>query len=122
MCIFLFTDVGFIFVVFPAAVDHFDLPLIWSIIFFIMILLMGLSTTITVVETVVTAIQDEFNLLRTKSLWRIVVLSCVCCVLFIAGLPLTTRVRSRMSCFYIKGKHYYLIPAYDFHETSYVSR
>ena len=84
---------GLVFVAFPAAVGHFDLPLMWSIVFFIMILLMGLSTISTLVETIVTALLDEFSLLRTKSWWRVVVLSGVCCVLFAAGLPLTSQVR-----------------------------
>ena len=95
---------------FPASVGHFDLPLMWSIVFFIMILLMGLSTMLTLVETVVTAILDEFPLLRTKSWCRAVVLTLVCCVLYTAGLPLTSQVRfsrrGTIACQYVIVRTY----------------
>ena len=32
------------------------------------------------------------------------------------------NVMRQSACLVFKGKHYYLIPAYDFHETSYASR
>ena len=53
---------------------------------------MGLTTMLTIVETIVTAFLDEYTLLRTKKWWRIVVLAVVCCLLYLLGLPLTTQV------------------------------
>lgn len=77
---------------FPATVSHFELPAMWSIFFFIMVVLMGLTTMLTLVETIVTAILDEYSLLRTNRWWRIVVLAIICCTLYLLGLPLTTQV------------------------------
>ena len=88
----IFSDTGLVFLTFPATVSHFTPPAFWSVIFFTMIVLMGLSTMLTIVETIVTAILDEYMLLRTKKWWRVIVLSVLCSVLYLLGLPLTTQV------------------------------
>lgn len=75
----------------PAAMSYFPVASLWSILFFLMIIMLGLSTQFVTIETVITAIMDEnISVFRGK---RIVVLFLVCSVLFFLGLPLSTQVR-----------------------------
>ncbi|ESO88413.1 hypothetical protein LOTGIDRAFT_126022 [Lottia gigantea] len=83
------SDVGLTFIVYPAAIVSFPVAPLWSILFFLMIVMMGLSTLFTSVETIVTAIVDEnIKILHKK---RVVILSIVCLSAFLLGLPLTTQ-------------------------------
>ncbi|KAK3594648.1 hypothetical protein CHS0354_003571 [Potamilus streckersoni] len=78
-----------VFIVIPAAITHFNPPQLWSGLFFIMILLMGMSSQLMMVETVVTAIIDERVEILRK--WRILILLCVCCIFYLLGLPQATQ-------------------------------
>ena len=81
---------GLVFVTFPASVTNFEPSSMWSAFFFLMILLMGMSSILVMTETIVTVIVDEYvDSLRKL---RVLVLFVTCCVLFLLGLPLTTRV------------------------------
>nr|XP_022325393.1 uncharacterized protein LOC111125661 isoform X3 [Crassostrea virginica] len=83
------TGPGLTFVVNPAAMSYFPIAPLWSILFFLMIIMLGLSTQFVQIETVITAIMDEnISVFRGK---RIVVLFLVCSVLFFLGLPLSTQ-------------------------------
>ncbi|GAB1598096.1 uncharacterized protein LOC115211848 isoform X2, partial [Argonauta hians] len=83
------SDVGLAFTAYPAALTFLPAAPLWAILFFLMLVMMGLSTEITVVETVVTAIIDEkIEVLRKK---RVTVLFIVCMLLYIMGLPMTTE-------------------------------
>lgn len=85
------SGIGLTFVVNPAAMSYFPVASLWSILFFLMIIMLGLSTQFVTIETVITAIMDEnISVFRGK---RIVVLFLVCSVLFFLGLPLSTQVR-----------------------------
>jgi len=57
---FLFFDsgAGLAFIAYPAAVARLPIAPLWSILFFIMFLTLGLGTQFTVLETVVTTIVD----------------------------------------------------------------
>ncbi|KAL3878283.1 hypothetical protein ACJMK2_030648 [Sinanodonta woodiana] len=80
---------GLVFIVLPAAIQRFNPPQLWSGLFFIMILLMGLSSQMMMVEMVVTAIIDEKVQILRK--WRILVLLCVCSIFYLLGLPQATQ-------------------------------
>ncbi|XP_036359291.1 uncharacterized protein LOC115211848 isoform X2 [Octopus sinensis] len=83
------SDVGLAFTAYPAALTYLPAAPLWAILFFLMLVMMGLSTEITVVETVVTAIIDEkIEVLRKK---RVTVLFIVCMLLYFMGLPMTTE-------------------------------
>lgn len=83
------SGIGLTFVVNPAAMSYFPIASLWSILFFLMIIMLGLSTQFVTIETVITAVMDEnISVFRGK---RIVVLFLVCSVLFFLGLPLSTQ-------------------------------
>ncbi|XP_062602139.1 uncharacterized protein LOC134263777 isoform X2 [Saccostrea cucullata] len=83
------SGIGLTFIVNPAAMSYFPVAPLWSILFFLMIIMLGLSTQFVQIETIITAIMDEnLSVFRGR---RIVVLFLVCSVLFFLGLPLSTQ-------------------------------
>ncbi|KAG8431918.1 hypothetical protein GDO86_019320, partial [Hymenochirus boettgeri] len=80
---------GIAFVVYPEALTRLPLSPFWAIIFFLMLLTLGLDTMFATIETIVTSVSDEFpKYLRThKPLFTL-----VCCVaFFIMGFPMLTQ-------------------------------
>ncbi|KAH9487583.1 hypothetical protein Btru_072326 [Bulinus truncatus] len=57
-------DVGLIFVVYPEAVATLDGSSFWAVIFFFMLITLGLDTTFGGLEAIITGILDEFTVLR----------------------------------------------------------
>ena len=83
-------DVGLTFIVYPAAISYFPVSSLWSVLFFLMLVMMGLGTLFSSVETIVTAIIDENSEKLKKK--RIYILLALCIVEFLLGLPLTSQV------------------------------
>lgn len=83
------SSTGLVFVAFPAAVTNFQPSSMWSAFFFLMIVMMGMSSILVMTEIIITVIMDENVEIFRKS--RIVVLSITCSVLYLLGLPMTTR-------------------------------
>ncbi|XP_060621719.2 sodium- and chloride-dependent glycine transporter 2 [Anolis sagrei] len=80
---------GIAFVVYPEALTRLPLSPFWAIIFFLMLLTLGLDTMFATIETIVTSVADEFpKYLRThKPLFTL-----GCCVsFFIMGFPMITQ-------------------------------
>ncbi|XP_033743037.1 uncharacterized protein LOC117329281 [Pecten maximus] len=83
------SGIGLTFIVNPAAMSFFPAAPVWSLLFFLMIVMLGLSTQFVNIETVITAIIDEnITLLRRR---RVLIVSLLCGSLFLLGLPLTTQ-------------------------------
>ncbi|KAK7506140.1 hypothetical protein BaRGS_00002862, partial [Batillaria attramentaria] len=59
-------DVGLIFVVYPEAVATIGGASFWAVIFFFMVITLGLDTTFGALEAVITGVLDEFPMLRKK--------------------------------------------------------
>ncbi|XP_076452315.1 sodium-dependent serotonin transporter-like [Babylonia areolata] len=59
-------DVGLIFVVYPEAVATIGGASFWAVIFFFMIITLGLDTTFGALEAVITGVLDEYPFLRKK--------------------------------------------------------
>ncbi|NXJ16165.1 SC6A7 protein, partial [Odontophorus gujanensis] len=80
---------GLAFVVYPQAMTMLPLSPFWSFLFFFMLLTLGLDSQFAFMETIVTAVTDEFPYyLRPKKAF----FSAVICVgLFLMGLILTTE-------------------------------
>ncbi|KAI8739240.1 sodium-dependent serotonin transporter, partial [Biomphalaria glabrata] len=57
-------DVGLIFVVYPEAVATLDGTSFWAVIFFFMLITLGLDTTFGGLEAIITGILDEYTFLR----------------------------------------------------------
>ncbi|XP_068220313.1 sodium- and chloride-dependent glycine transporter 2-like [Palaemon carinicauda] len=76
---------GLAFVVYPAAVTRMPVPPVWSILFFTMLITLGLDSQFTMVETLTTALFDQFESLRSKKPLTVIVL---CTGLFLCGLTM----------------------------------
>ncbi|KAG9491232.1 hypothetical protein GDO78_006543 [Eleutherodactylus coqui] len=79
---------GLAFVVYPQAMTMLPLSPFWSFLFFFMLLTLGLDSQFAFMETIVTAITDEFPYyLRPKKTFFSLI---ICIALFLLGLILTT--------------------------------
>ncbi|KAG5848884.1 sodium- and chloride-dependent glycine transporter 2-like [Anguilla anguilla] len=77
---------GIAFVVYPEALTRLPLSPFWAIIFFLMLLTLGLDTMFATIETIVTSVSDEFPkyLRKHKPIFTL-----VCCIsFFVLGFPM----------------------------------
>nr|CAB3266322.1 sodium-dependent proline transporter [Phallusia mammillata] len=80
---------GLAFIVYPEAVSLLPVPQLWSILFFFMLLTLGLDSQFAMVETLITGFLDEFpKLLRPK---KTLVTASICLVSFLLGILLVTE-------------------------------
>lgn len=81
---------GLAFEAYPEGIALLPVSPAWSILFFVMLLSLGLDSQFAMMETVITAIVDEFKWWRKSN--RKLVLTLICCiVLFLLGLPQCAR-------------------------------
>ncbi len=73
------------FVVFPDAVANMAVPQLWSFLFFLMLITLGLDSMFTLVETITTALMDHFKSLRAHKEWVVVA---TCFLGFLLGLTM----------------------------------
>ncbi|RNA10549.1 sodium- and chloride-dependent GABA transporter ine-like [Brachionus plicatilis] len=79
---------GLIFMVLPEAIRNMSLSPIWGILFFTMIFMLGIDSQFTMVETVITTIEDEFHLKVKKYIKKREILVLIVCVFtFFFSLP-----------------------------------
>jgi len=76
------------FVVYPYAVTKLPVAPFWAIIFFLMLLTLGVDSQFVLVETVMTSLMDRFPKLRAYKLLTVIL---VCAIFFLLGLTLTTN-------------------------------
>lgn len=81
---------GLAFVVYPEAIAQMPVSPLWSILFFFMLLTLGLDTQFAMMEAVVTGLVDEYGkkLRRRKEL----VILVLCAIAFLFGLTNITEV------------------------------
>ncbi|KAF7652525.1 hypothetical protein LDENG_00095800 [Lucifuga dentata] len=80
---------GIAFVVYPEALTRLPLSPFWAIIFFLMLLTLGLDTMFATIETIVTSVSDEYPKYLRK---HKPVFTLACCVsFFILGFPMITE-------------------------------
>ncbi len=84
---------GLAFVVYPEAVNTMAGSTFWAILFFAMLITLGLDSQFAMLETVTTAAIDKFpDILRPrKTLFLLFVCSCM----FLAGIPLCAQVSNQ---------------------------
>ncbi|XP_064415508.1 sodium- and chloride-dependent glycine transporter 1 isoform X1 [Latimeria chalumnae] len=81
---------GLAFVAYPEALTLLPISPLWSILFFFMLILLGLGTQFCLLETLVTAIVDEIGsdwIIKRKALITLA----IAVVGFLCGIPLTTQ-------------------------------
>lgn len=79
---------GLVFVVFPHALSQLPLPQLWAVIFFAMLVCLGIDSQFAMVEVVITSVKDAFeHTLSTKNVRHELVVLFVCVISFCCGLP-----------------------------------
>lgn len=79
---------GLAFIVFPDVVTRLPVSPLWSILFFFMLITLGMGSEFALLETVITAVQDTFPHLRQKKTWVVLF---VCIGGFLGGLIVCTQ-------------------------------
>ncbi|XP_077568553.1 sodium- and chloride-dependent glycine transporter 2 isoform X4 [Stigmatopora nigra] len=80
---------GIAFVVYPEALTRLPLSPFWAIIFFLMLLTLGLDTMFATIETIVTSVSDEFPKYLRKHKPIFTLVCCFC--FFFLGFPMITE-------------------------------
>lgn len=75
---------GLAFIAYPEAISRLPISQLWAVLFFFMLYTLGLDSEFALLETVLTAIYDEFPRLRSK---KIPITGLACFICFLAGLP-----------------------------------
>ncbi|KAI5646570.1 sodium:neurotransmitter symporter family domain-containing protein [Phthorimaea operculella] len=76
---------GLAFVTYPEALLQMPVPQLWSILFFLMLFILGLGSQFAGIEAINTAIVDRWPHLR-KNYWKVTAFTCTAC--FVLGIPM----------------------------------
>ncbi|XP_069049540.1 sodium- and chloride-dependent neutral and basic amino acid transporter B(0+)-like [Lepisosteus oculatus] len=80
---------GLAFIAYPEALSNLPVSPLWSVLFFFMLLTLGLDSVFATVETITTTLQDELpKYFKSK---RIHMTAAACILFFLLGLPCITR-------------------------------
>nr|KAG5713678.1 hypothetical protein BaRGS_024726 [Batillaria attramentaria] len=84
-------DSGLAFIAYPSALSMMSLPAFWSALFFLLFVLLGLSSQFSLVQMLNTVALDEFPALMATSTRRLLCCLAICFSGFILGLPFLTQ-------------------------------
>ncbi|VDM16115.1 unnamed protein product [Hydatigera taeniaeformis] len=81
---------GLVFMVYPEALNQMPVPVLWSILFFIMLVSLGLGSELPYVETVLSGFQDELRRYNLLTTWKSQFLfrAILCSINFLITLPM----------------------------------
>ncbi|KAM4547483.1 sodium- and chloride-dependent GABA transporter 2-like [Fundulus diaphanus] len=82
---------GLAFIVYPRAVAMMPMPQVWSVCFFLMIILLGLDSQFVGIECVMTSLVDHFPSYLNQGYRRELLLLVICCISCMFGLLLVTE-------------------------------
>ncbi|XP_070552983.1 sodium- and chloride-dependent glycine transporter 1-like [Ptychodera flava] len=76
------SGVGLTFIAYPEALSRLPVSPLWSILFFIMLITLGVGSLVVMVETIVTSLLDDFEIIRKVCKGRRWLLPLVICITF----------------------------------------
>ncbi|XP_054883421.1 sodium- and chloride-dependent neutral and basic amino acid transporter B(0+) [Poeciliopsis prolifica] len=80
---------GLTFIAYPGALTKLPISPLWSVLFFFMILTVGLDSLFAEIEVLITSVQDAYpQIFKPK---RALLTTVTCAILFLLGLPCVTR-------------------------------
>ncbi|KAG1705086.1 Sodium- and chloride-dependent glycine transporter 2 [Nymphon striatum] len=82
---------GLAFVTYPEALSRLPVPQLWSVLFFLMLFILGLDSEFALLENVLTSISDDYPVLRRYKLYMCICTAVLC---YFLGLPCVTRTCS----------------------------
>ncbi|XP_070396510.1 sodium- and chloride-dependent glycine transporter 2-like isoform X2 [Dermacentor albipictus] len=82
------TGLGLVFVAYPQAISTVSQPKLWAATFFAMLFLLTMGSQMAFVESLLSALKDQFENLHER---RTTLAAVACCVGFLLGLPLTMQ-------------------------------
>ncbi|XP_050413684.1 sodium- and chloride-dependent glycine transporter 1 isoform X1 [Patella vulgata] len=82
---------GLTFVTYPHAVATMPLAQLWSVLFFVMLFLVGMDSQFVHIQTIITGISDASPTIGKNSKYKMVLTAGLCCVGFLFGLPFVTQ-------------------------------
>uniref|UniRef100_A0A8C6UUU9 Transporter n=1 Tax=Neogobius melanostomus TaxID=47308 RepID=A0A8C6UUU9_9GOBI len=89
---------GLAFIAYPRAVSMMPLPQLWSVCFFLMIIMLGLDTQFVSLEALMTSVTDLYPQLIRRGRRRELLLLFICVVCLLIGLVMVTPIYDHFSC------------------------
>lgn len=82
---------GLVFIVYPEGLATLPGATVWSILFFFMMFTLGMGSSLSMMENVLSSVLDEFPVLRKTKLRNAFSRAAICFIFFLLGLPMVCQ-------------------------------